>query len=200
MIPSTALLVIDALNNRDQKLNMQKVMENIAVAEKRDEIKKEPNSLLVCFVCTGNTCRSPMAAALLNHMARLPEICSACDVNATIIKAVSRGLYATGEPIADLAVQALEEADIPSLPDNPYLEHVSKTIDDEVVEKCDLIIGLSDSHVLSLLSLYPAHARKITGMPHSISDPFGGDLDVYRECLAEIKKGIEIFFFSEETP
>ena len=175
-------------------------MENIAAKEKKGEIKKEPNSLLVCFVCTGNTCRSPMAAALLNHMARLPEICSACDVDTIRIKAVSRGLYATGEPIAENAVKALEEADIPSLPDNPYLEHVSKTIDDEVVKACDLIVGLSDSHVLSLLSLYPMHASKITGMPHSISDPFGGDLDTYRECLAEIKRGIETLFFSEETP
>lgn len=179
---------------------MQIIMENVVTLEKKSEIKKEPNSLLVCFVCTGNTCRSPMAAALLNHMARLPEICSACDVNATRIKAISRGLYATGAPIADNAVQALEEAEIPSLPDNPYLEHVSKTIDDEVAEKCDLLIGLSDSHVFSLLSLYPTYASKITRMPSGISDPFGGDLDTYKECLAEIKKGIETLFFNEETP
>ena len=178
---------------------MEDFMVNIAVAEKKSEIRKEPDSLLVCFVCTGNTCRSPMAAAVLNHMARLPEICSAFDVDATRTRAISRGLYATGEPIANNAVRALEDADIPSLPDNPYLEHISKTVDEEVVKKCDLIIGLTDSHVFSLLSLYPAYASKITGMPCGISDPFGGDLDTYKECLAEIKKGIEALFFNEET-
>ena len=176
---------------------MQGFIENVAVIEKKGEIRKEPDSFLVCFVCTGNTCRSPMAAAVLNHVARLPEICSACDVDAMRIRAISRGLYATGEPIADNAVQALEDADIPSLPDNPYREHVSKTVDEEVMETCDLIVGLTDNHVFSLLSLYPAYASKVTGMPHGISDPFGGDLDTYKECLAEIKKGIELLFFSE---
>lgn len=165
---------------------------------KREQTKKT-DCLLVCFVCTGNTCRSPMAAALLNHMARLPEICSACDISTLRIRAISRGLYATGEPIAQNAAQALAEANVPSLPDNPYLDHISKTLDDETMKQCDCIIGLSNNHVLSLLSSYPEHASKITGMPKSISDPFGGDLDAYKNCLAEIKKGIMALFFSEES-
>lgn len=180
-------------------MNNTDIMDNVAVEEKRGDLKKQLNSLLVCFVCTGNTCRSPMAAAVLNHLARLPEICTACDVNALHIRAISRGLYATGEPIAAGAARALEEADIPSLPDNPYLEHVSKTVDDEVMRACDIVVGLSDSHVLSLLSLYPECASKITGMPKGISDPFGGDLDEYKACLTEIQKGIGALFFHEDT-
>ena len=35
----------------------------------------------VCFVCTGNTCRSPMAAAVLNHLFRIPPVCTACDMD-----------------------------------------------------------------------------------------------------------------------
>lgn len=180
-------------------MNKTITMENVAFQKKKEEVKREADSLLVCFVCTGNTCRSPMAAALLNHMARLPEMCAACDVNTLRIRAVSRGLCATGEPIANNAAEALAGAGIPSLPDNPYLEHVSKTVDDEIIKRCDCIIGLSDAHVLALLSRYPEYASKITGMPKSISDPFGGELDTYKSCLDEIKKGIEILFFSEES-
>ena len=175
------------------------IIDDIAVAKRKIELYQEPDSLLVCFVCTGNTCRSPRAAAALNHMARLPEICTACDVNALRIKAISRGLYATSEPIAENAATALEEADIPSLPDNPYREHLSKTVDGEVMKACDVIVGLSDSHVLSLLSLYPEYASKITGMPKSISDPYGGDLDEYKACLTEIQNGLKALFFREDT-
>ena len=156
----------------------------------------------VCFVCTGNTCRSPMAAAVLNHLFRIPPVCTACDMDKVLsarqIRATSAGLYAMGDPIARHAVEALARAEIPSTPDNDYKGHISRPINPEIMENADLVVGLTDSHVMQLLGWFPAYASKITRMPEAIPDPFGGDLEDYEECLAAITDGIRAMFGIEE--
>ena len=150
---------------------------------------------LVCFVCTGNTCRSPMAEAIFNHIARVPEICTACDVerllNAKRVRAVSAGLAAFGEPISAHACEALEEAGIPSLPDNDYKSHTSREIDIETMRCADLVVGISSSHAMRLMAAFPQFASKITCMPQDIPDPYGGSLEDYRACLEKIRAGVE---------
>ena len=156
----------------------------------------------VCFVCTGNTCRSPMAEAVFNHIFRVPPVCTACDMekvlSAKSLRATSAGLYAMGDPIAKNAIAALEDAGIPSAPDNDYKNHVSRPINPEIMEGCDLIIGLTESHALQLMGWFPQYASKITSMPRSIPDPFGGDLEDYRACLAAITEGIREMFPTED--
>ena len=159
--------------------------------------------LRVCFVCTGNTCRSPMAAAVLNHKTRIIEGCTACDINKLLntkpIRATSAGLCAFGDPIAENAARALEEAGIPSLADNHYRAHVSRSIDLETMEACDRIVGLTSKHAMQLLTMYPQFASKITCFPEDIPDPFGGDLETYRACLEAIRRGIDDMFFTEDN-
>lgn len=157
----------------------------------------------VCFVCTGNTCRSPMAAAVLNHKTRIIEGSAACDINKLLsakhIRATSAGLFAMGDAIAENAVQALEAAGIPSLPDNHYRAHVSRSIDLETMETCDRIVGLTSRHAMQLLTMYPQFASKITCFPEDIPDPFGGDLEAYKVCLEAIRRGIDDMFFTEDN-
>lgn len=156
----------------------------------------------VCFVCTGNTCRSPMAEAVLNHLFRVPPVCTACDMEKVLssrqLRATSAGLYAMGDPIAANAVAALEDAEIPSTPDNDYKRHVSRPINPEIMETADLVVGLTESHAVQLMSWFPRYASKITCFPRSIPDPFGGDLDDYRDCLAAITEGIREMFPTED--
>lgn len=156
----------------------------------------------VCFVCTGNTCRSPMAQAVFNHIFRTPPVCTACDIKQVLsakgLRAISAGLFAAGDPIAKNAVAALEEAGIPSAPDNDYKNHISRPINPEIMENCDLIIGLTESHALQLMGRFPQYASKITCMPKSIPDPFGGDEEDYRDCLAAITEGIRELFPTED--
>lgn len=142
----------------------------------------------VCFVCTGNTCRSPMAAAMYNHLNKGSDRF-----------AVSMGLYAyDGMPISGNAAAALEEAGIVSDRDNPYRDHRARSVNEDILAGCDYIVGISEAHTLELISRFPAIASKIYSMPKAISDPYGGGLEVYKACLAEITEGIKELFNIED--
>lgn len=144
----------------------------------------------VCFVCTGNTCRSPMAAAVTNHLASLYK---------KPISATSAGLYAaTGEPIAANAALALENAGIEAHGARNYYLHRAHTLCAEEAERCDLLVGLTDRHAMELLLRYPALADRITCLTPSIADPFGGDLACYESCLCEITDAIKQMLFRED--
>jgi len=158
--------------------------------------------LRVCFVCSGNTCRSPMAAAVANHLARasvpsLPE--ELRSLAQPPLVAFSAGLYANeGDPISPHAADALEAAGIPSLPPNSYRDHRSHTLTNQEAEQYDLLVGLTRRHAMMLLLHFPALASRITFLPLDIADPYGGDAEQYRKCLEEITRAVRIRFFSAE--
>ena len=144
---------------------------------------------LVCFVCTGNTCRSPMAAAVFNHLAierNLP------------MRAVSAGLYVNRLEISDGAILALEAAGIPSTPGNNYRAHIAASMNAALAMRCERIVGITSSHALELMARFPQYAGKITAMPHDVSDPWGGSVARYEACLAEITAGIKKEFFHDD--
>ena len=143
-----------------------------------------PKGIRVCFVCTGNTCRSPMAAAMFNHLTK--------DADK---HAVSMGLYACdGMPISTNAAEALASAGVISDEANPYKEHRAVSCSLEALSRCDYIIGISESHTMELIARYPQLVSRILSMPKGISDPFGGSLEVYKDCLCEITQGIKELF------
>ena len=144
------------------------------------DIKKP---ITVCFVCSGNTCRSPMAAAVLNHLGK------------DAYKAASAGLCAAmGDTISKNAIKALETAGIESTPENNYKNHKAMQTSEELLERFDKIVAISGSHAFNLLCSYPALAGKITSMPHDIPDPFMYGQDIYDKCLDAIICGIKEIF------
>ena len=174
----TVLTEPGAINVNEVKPREYKSLETADVILSKDKISK------ICFVCTGNTCRSPMAAALYNHLFK--------DKKSF---AVSLGLYAAkGQPISENAVIALSDYGIPSTPGNRYERHLSDIATEDKLGDCDKIIGISDSHTLELLGRFPRLAGRIMSMPRSIPDPYGGDLDRYKACLYDIEKGIKELF------
>ena len=132
----------------------------------------------VCFVCTGNTCRSPMAEAIFNKIAKEK------GVN---IRAISAGLSADGiSPMSKNSAEVLRENKL------EFDENFTSTpIDAGIAAKCDKLVGITGSHAMSLMMRYPQFAEKIFAMPYDIPDPFGGDIDVYRACFDSIKSAIE---------
>lgn len=135
----------------------------------------EPSMLNVLFVCTGNTCRSPMASAICNQIAKEKKL---------DIRASSAGLAAfPGDAASENALKALSEIGIDlsahrSRPVNPYL-----------LDESDLIIGMSPRHI-DVLAPY-TEKSKLLCFPGGIPDPYGGDLEIYRATRDKIRRGME---------
>lgn len=134
--------------------------------------------LNVLFVCTGNTCRSPMCAALFNSV-------YGCEM----VRADSAGLFADGSPVSKNAVEALKDSGITLSP-----AQKSRMVTEEDVKKADIVVCVTRSHSINLINRFPQYADKIGYMPYEITDPFGGDLDVYKRCLEDIKKSMGSIF------
>lgn len=153
----------------------------LAEPEKVITEQKVPKN--ICFVCTGNTCRSPMAQAVLNALGK------------GRYNALSAGISAfAGDPIAENAVLALRAAGIENTPENDYEHHTATPISEELIERCEKIVAMSGSHYMALILHYPQYADRFSVMDPPIPDPFMQGETVYRECLDLIIKGIKEMF------
>ncbi|MGN1443180.1 MAG: ribosomal protein S18-alanine N-acetyltransferase [Acutalibacteraceae bacterium] len=131
--------------------------------------------LRVLFVCTGNTCRSPMASAILNQIAQEKKL---------DIKSSSAGLAAfPGDEASENAVKALSEIGI------DLSSHRSRPVNQYLIDESDYIVGMSRSHINALLPY--TKEEKLLCFSDGIPDPYGGDLDIYRKTRDKLKSGIE---------
>lgn len=137
----------------------------------------------VIFVCTGNTCRSPMAEYYLKSK----------NLNDVSVK--SRG-FSGGDSANEKSIAVMKEVGI------DISNHISKNITADEVQNADAIICMTESHRQMLL-LYGADNSKLYVLGDGIADPFGCDIDTYRTCRDEIfsniDKLIESGFFSQVT-
>ena len=117
------------------------------------------------FVCTGNTCRSPMAAALLAR---------AAEARGLAVRVQSAGLFTDGSPAADPAIEVLAEWGI------DLSAHRSQNITPKLCEWADVIAVMSLQHK-QLLALQGVDSRKVIVLGGGIPDPYGGSAEVYRE-------------------
>ncbi|MDR1409742.1 MAG: low molecular weight phosphatase family protein [Oscillospiraceae bacterium] len=120
----------------------------------------------ILFVCTGNTCRSPMAAGLF--LSTHPDIVSE-----------SAGLLAAdGLPASAHAITAAATfgADIAA--------HRSRRLTSKIADDVDVIVALGDYHAQVLQLTYPHKSVILLG--NGIDDPYGEDLEAYQECAMQI--------------
>lgn len=128
----------------------------------------------VVFICTGNTCRSPMAEGLLKHFA----LDKSLEVS-------SRGLMVFSEtPANDSAVYVMKEQGI------DIAKHVSKPFDKDELGDNTLVLTMTHRHKTVLTQhgfkgdVYSI--KEFIGDEGDVNDPYGGDLDVYRSCAYEL--------------
>ncbi len=121
---------------------------------------------MILFICTGNTCRSPMAMAL-------------CRLHG--VDAQSAGLSAFPGDSAALPAQRVIQA-----LGGDLSRHRAQTVSEELMAQAEKVFPMTSSHALMLSRLFPDHAHKIQLLSPQISDPFGGDDDAYRCCTHQL--------------
>ena len=129
----------------------------------------------IAFVCTGNTCRSPMAEGIFNKLA----IEKGIDVTAESFGVSTM----TGIPVSEKSVEVCNEIDV------DISNLVSTELKDVCVEKYDEFYCMSQSHARVLFELFDVPLNKIKIL--DVSDPYGGNLMIYRECRDEIYNSVK---------
>lgn len=143
------------------------------------------------FVCSGNTCRSPMAAAIGNAeiAARLQIPFETLDRAST--RALSAGISArVGAPMTPEAEQALRSLGIPATP------HSARNLTVELVHKVEKIFCMNVAHRNAVIELVPAAAAKTQCLDPNgdIEDPIGNGLSAYVNCAQRIHRLVRLRF------
>jgi len=143
----------------------------------------------ILFVCTGNTCRSPLAEAFARQrMADRLAVASDAVLARGLNFCSSGTATLPGVPASEGSLTGAAELGI------DLSAHRSSALTPQLLDQADRIYCLSHSHRLAVLELAPEAADKTMLLHHSgddISDPFGHDLQTYRAARDEIIRAID---------
>jgi protein-tyrosine-phosphatase len=126
------------------------------------------------FVCTGNTCRSPMAACLMNRLLQQQGL--------TGWKAASAGVAAfDGQPASQGALRAMERRGL------SLAGHRSRTVTRQLLDEAALLVCISRRHLDTLASGFRSLPPSLAIHP-GVSDPYGGSDREYEACARSLEE------------
>jgi len=140
---------------------------------------------VVVFVCTGNTCRSPMAEAMFRKLLASRLQCSPEELvdHGLLVGSAGVGTYG-GNPISPEAATCLKEIGIESD------AHVSQPLTAELANQADQLVAMTQNHLDSILHTWPeavTRTRLLDPNGTDIDDPFGASSAVYTDCCHTIE-------------
>lgn len=135
---------------------------------------------LIVFVCSGNTCRSPMSEAIARD-----ELARRTAVKPDSVQVVSAGVFAmAGAPMAPEAEVALKQMGV-----EPHA-HESRPLTPTLALQADVIFCMTESHLAAVREIAPAAAYKAQLLDPTgagVEDPIGAGADIYVECARSLR-------------
>ena len=151
---------------------------------------QQPERLFL-FVCSGNTCRSPMAAAIANAeiAARLGIPFESLEtVN---VRALSAGVSArVGAPLTGEAAEVLRSLSVPVKP------HAARNLTPELAAQAELIFCMTSAHRKAVVEMLPSVAGKTycLSTESDVDDPIGKGMAAYVACAHQIQNLVRLRF------
>jgi len=143
----------------------------------------------IVFVCTGNTCRSPMAEGLFKRRLADRLGCGIDELPGRGFIIGSAGIAAYGsDPATAEAITALRDHGV------DLSAHRSRHASADLIAKADDVIVMTRSHLASLVNNFPVlngALRMLCGTDGDLDDPIGGGPKVYRACAVTIRLHVD---------
>jgi protein-tyrosine phosphatase len=135
----------------------------------------------IVFVCTGNTCRSPLAEALCKKRLAEQLGCAVDELPARGFSVQSAGLAAwPGVPAAEEAVAIAQGFGV------DLSGHQSQMLTEELAEEATHLVGMTAGHVEALREMFADKTRLLSPAGEEVDDPIGQPMEVYQQCARQM--------------
>jgi protein-tyrosine phosphatase len=152
-----------------------------------DEVIRQFSQPLILLVCTGNTCRSPMAETLLAHQLTDAD----APGKKLSARVASAGLAAmNGDRPSPQAVEVMRRRGL------DLSHHQSRCADENLLLSADLILTMTQNHLNAIVRNYPQLADRVHTLRHDggdVVDPIGGPVEVYETCAKQIDRELAMW-------
>lgn len=142
----------------------------------------------IMFVCTGNTCRSPMAEVMAQKMLADRMGCDPVDLEAAGIIVTSAGTSGGMGDATQHAVNVMKKRGL------DLSQHHSTSLTSDMILQADYVFAMTQAHVERMVQMAPEAIDRVTLILDSqdVQDPIGGVEDQYEICAQSIEQGLEL--------